>query len=86
MNTEKEARKKAQAAYYQRRKAGYKASYCISCGARLKIDSKHAPICWACWYKTPEGRLYLKERQKDCRAKKKQLIKLLTNNLSSVII
>jgi hypothetical protein len=64
-------RREAQKRYYERSKRGYKPSRCSKCGARLKIDSKHAPICWGCWYKTDEGKEYLRDKQRLCRKRKK---------------
>jgi hypothetical protein len=74
-----ESRKESQKNYYLRIKAGYKTIACSLCGARLKVDSRHSPICWGCWYKTEEGRLYLKEKQQKSRAKKKKIIEILKN-------
>lgn len=56
-------------AAYLKRTADKLRTYCTQCDRQLRSDSPLA-ICRACWLKTEEGKLYMKQKKAESRAKK----------------
>jgi hypothetical protein len=71
------ATNEVQKRYLERKRLGISAPTCAGCGTKLTILSKNTNeagelICGSCWYKTPDGREYMREKQKASRERQKK--------------
>ena len=55
--------------YYAKRTANAPKRYCSHCAAKLRADCDRL-TCTKCWRKTDEGKLYMKQKKAESRAKK----------------